>query len=96
MNAYCTFPKGCGIPQSNMGSRFWKSGWQGVRVGDTYVRHTQMAGNLQCFLLLEIFAKKTLLRRPLQKYACFEAFFASRRPNAPVFTLFRRCWIFFV
>ena len=46
MNAYCTFPKGCGIPQFNMGSRFWESGWQGGgRVEGSYVRHTQMAGN---------------------------------------------------
>ena len=40
--------------------------WEGP-----YVRKTQIAGNLLCFLLLEIFANETLLQRPLQKYACF-------------------------
>ena len=84
MNAYCTFPKGR-TPQSNLGSRFWESGWQG---GGSYVRRTQMAGNLQCFLLPELFMNEMPLRRPLQKICMFCSVFRIKKGRLRRYSLY--------
>ena len=67
-------------------------GWGGGE-GGNYARNTRIPCNLQCFLVDQILAKKQRFRRRIEAMRVLQCFFASRRPNALVFAVFRGCRI---
>ena len=57
------------------------------------MRNTRIPCNLHCFLVAQILAKKPRLRSLLESMCVLQCFFASGRPNALVFAVFRGCRI---